>query len=203
MGACRRHELHDLKVNDINDLQSILVVTIQNTKTKTSRQFTVTGSYYKICKKYMDLRPTTCTSSSFFLNYFNGKCTVQNIGINKFGNMGKQIATYLNLPDPHLYTGHCFRRSSATILVDAGGDITSLKRHGGWKSTTVAESYIDDSIQNKMTVSNKILNSIEHNQQTNEININAPAGSTNIHASTLPQLNFSNCTIYNININKK
>jgi hypothetical protein len=44
------------------------------------------------------------------------------------------------------YTGHSLRRSSAAILVDAGTDITDLKRHGGWKSTTVAEGYIDTSI---------------------------------------------------------
>ncbi|CAH1371642.1 unnamed protein product, partial [Tenebrio molitor] len=50
------------------------------------------------------------------------------------------IAKYLGLTNPHEYSGHTFRRSSATILVDAGGDILSLKRHGGWKSTTVAES---------------------------------------------------------------
>ena len=76
--------------------------------------------------------------------------------------MGKPIATYLNLPNPQLYTGHCFRRSSATLLVDAGGDITTLKRHGGWKSTTVAEGYIEESVQNKIKVPNQILNSIEN-----------------------------------------
>lgn len=148
MGACRRQELHDLKFDDVKDLGSSLLVSIPNSKTNVSRAFTVTGKYYAICKKYMNLRPEACKSQYFFVNYYCGKCTVQNVGINKFGNMGKQIATYLNLPDPQSYTGHCFRRSSATMLVDAGGDITSLKRHGGWKSTTVAEGYIDESLQN-------------------------------------------------------
>ena len=148
MGACRLHELHKLKFDDVKDLESTILVTIPNTNTNTSRAFTVTGKYYNICKKYMNLRPKKCESTSFFVNYYGGKCSVQNVGINKFGNMGKQIATYLNLPDPQSYTGHCFRRSSATMLVDAGGDITSLKRHGGWKSTTVAEGYIDESLQN-------------------------------------------------------
>ncbi|PSN43639.1 hypothetical protein C0J52_16677 [Blattella germanica] len=112
MGACRRQELHDLKFDDVQDLGSSLLVSIPNSKTNVSRAFTVTGKYYGICKKYMNLRPE---ASIFFVNYYCGKCTVQNVGINKFGNMGKQISTYLNLPDPQSYTGHCFRRSSATV----------------------------------------------------------------------------------------
>lgn len=94
------------------------------------------------------------------MNYQKQKCTKQPVGVNKFGNIPKEIATYLHLENPKLYTGHCFRRSSATILVDAGGDITTLKRHGGWKSTTVAESYIDESLTNKMEVANTILQSV-------------------------------------------
>lgn len=120
--------------------------------------------------------------------------------------MGKEIAKCLNLPDPNLYTGHCFRRSSATILIDAGGDITSLKRHGGWKSTTVAENYIDESIQNKVNVANQILNSIEYNQTTSSVNIitsppKSIAASTNI-VPEVPQLQFNHCTIQNLIINK-
>lgn len=64
----------------------------------------------------------------FFINYQKGKCTTQRVGINKIGYMSKTIATYLKLHNPELYTGHSFRRSSATVLVDAGEDITSLKR---------------------------------------------------------------------------
>lgn len=95
MGACRRQELHDLKFDDVKDLGSSLLVSIPNSKTNVSRAFTVTGKYYGICKKYMNLRPEACKSQYFFVNYYCGKCTVQNVGINKFGNMGKQIATYL------------------------------------------------------------------------------------------------------------
>jgi integrase len=65
------------------------------------------------------------------------------------------------LPEAEKYTGHSFRRSSATILVNAGADITALKRHGGWKSTTVAEGYIDTSMNNKMDSANKIINAVQ------------------------------------------
>jgi len=67
------------------------------------------------------------------------------VGIHSFGSMPSKIAIFLKLENPTQYTGHCFRRSSATVLAGHGADITTLKRHGGWKSTTVAEGYIEHS----------------------------------------------------------
>jgi hypothetical protein len=46
------------------------------------------------------------------------------------------------------------------MLVDTGGDITTLKRHGGWKSTEVAEGDIDNSLNNRLNVSDKIMTHI-------------------------------------------
>lgn len=69
--------------------------------------------------------------------------------------MPKAIATYLNLPNPEYYTGHCFRRSSATLLADTGANLITLKRQGGWKSDRVAESYIEESIENKSSITRK------------------------------------------------
>ena len=37
----------------------------------------------------------------------------------------------MELPEPERYTGHCFRRTSASLFVDGGGDTTNLKRHTG------------------------------------------------------------------------
>lgn len=198
MGACRRQELYNLQFKDVQVFETTILVNIYNTKTKISRSFSITGCYYEVCKKYIELRPNPCSSPYFFLNFQAGKCTTQRIGINKFGYLGKVIANYLDLPNPELFTGHCFRRTSATLLVDSGGDITTLKRHGGWKSTTVAEGYIDESIANKIQVSNQILNSIEKNT----LNINIPSTSTiNAREGSVPSANitFNNCTIQNVN----
>jgi hypothetical protein len=74
------------------------------------------------------------------------------VGINNIGSIPSKIATFLNLPNPSQYTGHCFRRSSATLLANRGGDLLNLKRHGGWKSGTVAESYVADSLKRKIDV---------------------------------------------------
>lgn len=168
MGACRRQELHTLLYENVQDLNGTLLVQIMNTKTKINRTFTVTGKFYDITKKYLNLRPELSTNVNFFIKYYKGKCMSQNVGINTFGNMGKIMASYLKLPNPELYTGHCFRRTSATLLIDAGGDITALKRHGGWKSTSVAETYIDNSIQSKIKVSKIILNSIEQTSNSTD-----------------------------------
>src|SRR5438067_907487 len=75
----------------------------------------------------------------------------------KISGIPRTIAGFLGLPDHHLYTGHCFRRTSATWLADSDADLTSLKRHGGWKSSAVAESYIEGSIQNKIKVARTIV----------------------------------------------
>lgn len=117
MGACRANEMHAMSIEDFQDLGSAMLVTIPNRTKIGGRQFTITGHFYELCKKYVDLRPNNATSNSFFLNYQKGKCTVQNIGINKFGIMGRQIAIFLNLPNPELYTGNSFRKSSSKVLL--------------------------------------------------------------------------------------
>ena len=51
-----------------------------------------------------------------------------NILYNLFlGDMPKQVAKFLNLPDIDKYTGHSFRVTSATMLANAGG--TSIMLH--------------------------------------------------------------------------
>ncbi|KAJ8935663.1 hypothetical protein NQ318_012825 [Aromia moschata] len=220
-GACRREELWKLKTDDLKDLNSALLVKIQNTKTKKSRTFTVTGEFYNIYKKYAALRPLDMSENRFFINYRKGECTRQVVGINKFGGMAKQIATFLKLPNSHLYTGHCFRHSSATILVNAGGDLSTLKRHDGWRSSSVAENYIDDCITNKITVANKIVTSIEQPTVTNPftqmdtenshyLHEDQPSTSTNINitknllkTNDIPGLSLNNCSNFTINYNFK
>lgn len=205
MGACRAAELYSMQITDLEDHGSIFMVSVPNTKTKIARKFTVTRNFYTIVKKYLNLRPTNISQTILFFKFQNGKYYSQRIGINKFGAMGKDIATFLKLPDSNMYTGHCFRRSSATLLVDAGGDITALKRHGGWRSTTVAEGYIDDSEQNKTDTANKIYSSITpqpvgtsttYIQQTQKETIN-------LHSS-VPHIQFTGCSNFTVNfINKQ
>ncbi|XP_063544507.1 uncharacterized protein LOC134752749 isoform X1 [Cydia strobilella] len=157
LGACRRQELQRLLFKNVKVFDDeMLLVNIMKTKNKLDRTFTVTGKYYHIVKKFIDARPKDCRNERFFLTYYKGKCSLQNVGINYFGNMGKTVATYLKLSNPELYTGHCFRRTSATLLVDAGGDIIALKKPALKKEwTSVVRDYIDHTIQNKQQPSRK------------------------------------------------
>ncbi|KAL7298012.1 hypothetical protein TKK_0009020 [Trichogramma kaykai] len=132
IGACRREELTNLTINDVEDHDTMLFIKIEKTNSQIQRTFTITSEFYLMCKKYMKLRPENPCTTRFFLNYHNGACTRQPIGINKFGSMPKEIAKFLCLPNPELYTGHAFRRTSAVLLNEAGTGITTreLSRFG-------------------------------------------------------------------------
>lgn len=207
----------------MEDLNSAMLIKLTSTKNNMPRSFTLTGNFYNICKRYANLRPTNISENRFFLNYQNGKCTRQVVGINKFGRMATEIASFLKLPNPSEYTGHCFRRSSATILVNAGEDLLTLKRHGGWRSSGVAEGYVDDSIANKLKIANKIEKSVsqtstslsQHEIQESETSPPAPVPScsrnitknitytNSIERQNIPAHSFQNCTNITINYNFK
>ena len=207
-GACRREELTKLTINDIQDKESLLVIKIPTTKTGKPRTFVIEDEFYTICKKYMALRPNDVETPRFFLNYHNGKCTKQPVGINKFSKMPQIIASYLKLREADSYTGHTFRRTSATLLADSGADITTVKRHGGWKSSSVAEGYIEDSVQNKRKIYQQITNSIKDTNAVNIETINTNKENVDIFNDILNtqakniSISFTNCTINNITIDK-
>lgn len=60
------------------------------------------------------------------------------------------MAELLGLQKPELYSGHSFRRTSATLLSNSGANIQSVQDHGDWKSMTIATQYCADSDQQKI-----------------------------------------------------
>ncbi|KAJ8985283.1 hypothetical protein NQ317_007070 [Molorchus minor] len=126
-GACRTDELVNLTVDDIEDVGSSLIVKIPNTKTKIPRIFVVTdvGNMLELFRKYLSLRPPHVKHKRLFLYYKAGKCSSQPVGKNTMGKIPSVVASYLKLPDVACYTGHCLRRSSATLLADTGVNITT------------------------------------------------------------------------------
>lgn len=165
-------------------------------------------SLIDIYHKYTKLRPKHIPHKRFFINYRNGKCTVQAVGVNMFAKIPYEIAKFLHLENPELYTGHCFRRSSATLLADTGADILELKRHGGWKSSTVAEGYVKESLANKLNVVKQIF------QPEKNDNVPIPSTSTfrevtnqevELKNNSLSNINIENCTncTFTFNINGK
>ncbi|KAJ8918304.1 hypothetical protein NQ315_014174 [Exocentrus adspersus] len=143
------------------DVESLQVKRCPRQRQNISRSFTVmeekafSVNAVEVCRKYINLRPKVA-GGRFFLRYVDGKCAIQHVGINTISKTFSKVASFLGLPDPESFTGHGMRRSSATLLANAGGDITTVKRHGGWKSTTVAENYIEESLSSKMAIDEKI-----------------------------------------------
>ncbi|XP_048511125.1 uncharacterized protein LOC125502027 [Athalia rosae] len=159
-GALRTDELTNIQVRDMKKQGNLLQVQVPKTKTMLPRSFIIPEDCVEYVTRYQSLRPENVPSGRFFINYQNGKCTAQVIGKNKFAGMPKEIAEFLDLPDAASYTGHTFRRTSATMLVDNGANMETLKRHGGWKSSTVAEGYIAESLGNKKNIGDMIMSSL-------------------------------------------
>jgi integrase len=161
-GACRRDELLKLTVDDVEDHEKYILVKLHDTKTYTSRSFIIPDAQeslnpYDIYKKYVKLRPHHVASRRFFLGYQHGKCIAQPAGMHTIGGVPRKVAEFLGLDHPESYTGHCLRRSGASMVAESSGNLLPVKQIGGWKSSKVAEAYIEETITSKMKVANMIL----------------------------------------------
>ncbi|KAJ8978415.1 hypothetical protein NQ317_008490 [Molorchus minor] len=86
------------------------------------------------------------------------------------------------------------------ILVTAYEDLQrhywQMLRRAGWKSTTVAEGYVENSIENKTKIANQVLVGTTTSAITKTVNVSE---------SNIPSnINFENCTnvTFNLNVNK-
>jgi hypothetical protein len=75
-------------------------------------------------------------------------------------NVGCVRLWFLRNPENARTRSHSFPRSSATLLANKGEDLLGLKRHGGWKSSSTAEGYIEDCVENKIQFGRKILHDV-------------------------------------------
>ncbi|KAJ8913759.1 hypothetical protein NQ315_002439 [Exocentrus adspersus] len=201
-GACRVKELHQLTISDVTDMDHALLVNVRNTKNNVDRNFIINNSnkngidLIEVCRKYMALRKPETTHSRFFVRYEKSQCTVQAIG-----KIPQKVAEYLNLPNSTLYTGHCFRRTSASLLADSGASIDVLKRHGGWKSASIAEGYIENSINTKKIVADSIfgLGVGNSTQSASAHQVSGSAVSASSASSTSSKNNIVQNTIHGAN----
>lgn len=144
-----------MKVSDLDVGQRSISVHIPNTKTHKPRAFVVTRQeWIAIIKVFLCHRKKVVTDSdTLFLQWRYGKMTRQPFGHNSIAQFPQKIAKYLKLGEAETFTGHCFRRTSATLLANTGADILQLKRLGGWKSNTVAEGYVESSMTGQIKIS--------------------------------------------------
>ena len=54
--------------------------------------------------------------------------------------------------EPKKYTGHCFRRTAATLLSESGGQLQQIEELGRWRSDAIAQGYIEKSTLNRQLI---------------------------------------------------
>lgn len=165
-GALRCIELINLKVDHVEDKDDKYIVLVQDTKTYLDRSFVIGTLYYAIVKKYISLRPPDSFTDRFFIQYHDGRCSKQVMGKNKIGSMPSAIASLLELQNSSGYTGHSFRRTSATLLSNSGAGMPLIKQLGGWKSDSVAAGYIASSIKTENVIFEGITNKEKNESPT-------------------------------------
>lgn len=194
-GGCRMSEICDLTFDDVSQLDDEnYSIRIKKSKTDPAG----IGHSFMITKRD-DVNHCPYSILQDYFNKFddksgriwrkfkqNGTPSNNPIGINTLSKYPKEIANYLSLDGD--FSGHSFRRSSATILADNGCSTLQLKRHGRWKSSTVAEGYIDTSKKCKTDISNMFNKGEEVTIQQSQTRSNIT--STGIHGG-----NFYNCHI--------
>jgi hypothetical protein len=123
-GACRREEPRNLSITDQH--------------------------WIDLIKKYANLRPKKVTHKRFFLTYRSGCCINSSIGVNSMGKVPKKLEFFLSYQTQNVLRD--IVAEGLVHLANHGGDLLTIKRFGGWKSSTVAEGYIEASMQKKIEV---------------------------------------------------
>jgi len=77
-------------------------------------------------------------------SFRNNKYHNTPVGKSFISEVPKRVATFLK-KDPDIFTGHTWRRTSATIVANSGLSLLELKQHGRWKSDCVAQGYVENS----------------------------------------------------------
>ncbi|XP_043466675.1 uncharacterized protein LOC122507739 [Leptopilina heterotoma] len=153
-----------MKNEHVEDLGNKYLISINDNKNDYAGQFIIGSLFYEKVKTYISLRPPGQFSDRFFVNYQKGKCFRQPIGRHKIGEVPEAIASYLTLPNAKKYTGHCFRRTSATLLSNSGANIQMVKQLGRWRSDIIAQGYIEHSMLNRQLIYDGL---VQKNSTTN------------------------------------
>lgn len=154
-GGLRTAEVRDLSFSDVVQNEETYTVKLLRKKQRGEKKkssFIVPASFSSHIKNYLlavsavlpELSgplikgtPTNKDNISRFVN--------QPMGINKLYSIGKDVALKLQLDNSESYTGHCFRRTSATIAADSGATAQQMQRAFGWKSASTAQKYVEES----------------------------------------------------------
>ena len=154
-GLLRSAEVHMIEVEDVKvekrGLHDIIEVMFKHERKRRNEGFTyyMPSKYAHMFSRYISelCQDTIAKGNVQFLKNWNkiGKRRVQNTGKNNITilhSAGYKILKKSNKG----YSSHCWRRSAATNLANAGVSLINLKQHGQWQSDRVIEGYIANSL---------------------------------------------------------
>jgi hypothetical protein len=123
-------ELTVLEWNDVTELemQNALLITVLTSKTDKageSFEFIISSNleHPEICSVRLSFRYKALFPSStglLWITFRGDRFIDSHLGRNTISDITRKIAHFLYLPNPHAYTGHGIRRTSATILASFG-----------------------------------------------------------------------------------
>lgn len=143
-GALRFSEVYGLMPQDVQINGEEIDVVINYTKTHQPRQFKIVNAGrflpVTIIKKYDE---KAAKRTAYFVQIRHNKCKAQRVGRNTIADYCKNIATYLKLPTPEVFTSHSMRRTSSTLLAKNGATKQQLKNVRGWRNMKTINGYIN------------------------------------------------------------
>ncbi|KAJ8669542.1 hypothetical protein QAD02_000801 [Eretmocerus hayati] len=165
IGCCRKGELVKMLMSYVTAMPDAYLIRIpaEVTKTLTENTFMVVGPFYTVLKRYLEARKKI-NHERFFLTQRDGVFINSPAGDKTVSNAFKVVATFLKLPEPERYTGHCIRRTSATVYAETSCNDRELMRHGRWKNIQCASGYVQDTRFIGEKVSRLITNAIVPDQ---------------------------------------
>lgn len=163
-----------------------MIITINDSKNCYPCNFIVGKEYYGRIKKYISLLPDNFDSRRFVHSYHSEKGKRQIIGKNKISKVPRKVAEYFELEHPEIYTG-CFRRTAALLA-----NLTAVKQLGGWRSSTLAEGYIEHSLANRRQIYQQIISFHQEISSSSTSNCQVPSATITNEAPSTSTANETN-----------
>ena len=196
-GGLRRCEAINLKWDDVENKKERLKIIIRESKTSNEPwfYFAEANENKKLCpvyyfEKYSSQVPQESKISNgqptrLILQYARNspkKYSKQPRGKFWFCEITQKIASFLGKVEIKRYRFHGLRRTAATWLANRGISVIQLKHFGRWKSSSVAEGYIQESETSKIQLAQELQGeshkSKEENDSENNNNNNKLQGKT-------------------------
>ena len=148
-GLLRVCDARKVQMKDVShDKSGRVIIKFDHTRKKKNEGFTyhIPSLYQGLFSRYESELDPDLSGEEMYLRLFQKGLGVRKnpVGPKTVSDFVKTACAILKV-NPKGYTSHCFRCSAATNLADAGVSFINLKRHGQWKSDSVAEAYIANS----------------------------------------------------------